>query len=468
MIPTHFGLLVAVIALLLLWRSNVLAMLQMTLLFSLMGGSAAIIMPALGGSSIQPAIFALGFLFFKSILSGKGQVQKFELAANDLAFLIIFVFYGVAGAFILPHIFAGAMNVTPLRPIPNGYIFAAFPLGFSSQNITSSVYLLATLIAAVAGHVASQMYKSEVVIAKTAAIICAVHALVGLSSVVLAGTAWTSVLKFFRNGFYAQLDQSFDGFVRMNGIWPEPAVFAAYGFAWLVFTTELWLRNVEPKSTGWGAGILAFALLVSTSTTAYIGLSAYAVIIGFRVIFFPGSVSARKALVLLSGGMIGLAAMLALFAFRPDAADAFTDFVSKFTVDKASSASAMQRSFWAKQGVEAFGATGGLGVGPGSFRSSSIVTAIIGSTGLIGSIAMLVHLARVFKPLYRSTYLRVQDTRSATGVAASWAAIVMLIPATFSAASPDPGFVWGFFCGFALSLRLPASVPEQRNMSQNK
>lgn len=468
MIPTHFGALVAGIAILLLWRSGIVAMLRMTLLFSLMGGSAAIVLSALGGSTIQPAIVALGFLFLKAILPGSGQAQKFELAAKDLAFLAIFIIYGVAGAFILPHIFAGAIDVTPLRPIPNGYVYAAFPLGFSSQNITSAVYLLATLAAAVGGHIASQTQRSEIIIARTAATVCTVHALLGLSSVALAGTAWVSVLKFFRNGFYAQLDQTFDGFVRMNGIWPEPAVFSAYGFAWLVFTTELWLRDVEPRWTGWGARILAFALLISTSTTAYIGLSVYAVIIALRILLFPGSVSMRKALVLLSGGMIGLAAILALLAFNPDAAASLADFVAKFTVDKASSASALQRSFWAKQGIDAFWATGGLGVGPGSFRSSSIVTAIIGSTGLIGSVALVIHLVRVFKPHYRSSYLRVDDTRRATGVSASWAAIVMLIPAAFSAASPDPGFVWGFFCGFALALRQTASVPMQRSLSENQ
>ncbi|MCC5611743.1 hypothetical protein LC612_34670 [Nostoc sp. CHAB 5834] len=459
MIPTHFGILVAAIAIFLLWRASILSLLQMTLLFSLMGGSAAIILSGLGGSTIQPAIFALGFLFVKSVLPGAGQAQKFEFAVKDLAFLAVFIFYGIAGALILPRIFAGVIDVTPLRPIPDGYIYAAYPLGFSSQNITTAVYLFATFIAALGGHIACQKQNAEVVIAKTAATICAVHALLGLSSVALAGTAWVSVLQFFRNGFYAQLDQAIDGFVRMNGIWPEPAVFSAYGFAWLAFTTELWLRNVEPKWTGPGAAILAFALLISTSTTAYIGLSAYAIIIALRMIFFPVSVSMRKALILLSAGMSGVAAILALLAVSPDTAASFADFVAKFTVDKASSSSALQRGFWAKQGIDAFWATGGLGAGPGSFRSSSIITAIIGSTGLIGVVALLIHLVRVFKPHYKSTYLRVEDQRRAAGVAASWAAVIMLIPAGFSAASPDPGFVWGFFCGFALALRQPTFVP---------
>jgi hypothetical protein len=468
MIPTHFGVLVAGVALLLLWRSSIIAMLQMVFLFSLMGGAAAITLPSLGGSTVQPAILALGFLFLKCILPGPGQAKKFEFAAKDLFFLAVFILYGVAGAMILPRIFADAISVTPMRPIPNGYIYAAFPLNFSSQNITAAIYLLATLIAAICGHVAAQSERSEIVIARTAATVAATHALLGLSGVIFSGTQWTSVLKFFRNGFYAQLDQSFDGLVRMNGIWPEPSVFAAYGFAWLVFTTELWLRDVEPRWTGRSTLILAFALLISTSATAYIGLAAHSLIIGLRILLFPGSVSARKALVFLSAGMTGLAAILALLAFSPEAATGLADLVSKFTVDKASSASALQRSFWAKQGVEAFWASGGLGIGPGSFRSSSIVTAIIGATGLIGSTAILMQLIRVFKPHYRSSYLRVDDKRLATGVAASWATVIMLIPATFSSAAADPGFIWGMFCGFSLALRQTSAARPHNNLSQTR
>jgi len=459
MIPTLFGVIVAGLGSVMLWRASTLAMLQMALLFSLMGGSAAIVLSSLGGSSVQPAIMALGFLLLRCILPGPGKAQHFGRAARDLVFLAVFVIYGVAGAMLLPRIFAGAIDVTPLRPIPNGYIYAAFPLAFSPQNITSSVYLLATLFAAICGHIACQSKHSEVPIARTASMIAATHALLGLSSVFLAATPWASVLKFFRNGSYAQLDQSFDGFVRMNGIWPEPAVFALYGFAWLVFVSELWLRDVERRWTGWSALILGGALLISTSTTAYIGFAAHGTIIALRVLLLPGSVSVRKALVFIAGGMIGLAALLALLTISPEAASTLGDFVEKFTVGKASTTSALQRGFWARQGIDAFWVSAGLGIGPGSFRSSSIVTAVIGSTGIIGSLALLAHLVRVFKPHYRSSYVRLTDERRATGVAASWAALVMLIPASFSAASPDPGFVWGFFCGISLAMRQVRVAP---------
>lgn len=459
MIPTHFGAIVAALGMLLLWRGSTLAMLRLALLFSLMGGSAAVILSSLGGSTVQPAVLAIAFLLLRCLLPGPGQATRFKLALNDQLPLVVFVLYGVAGAMLLPRIFAGAINVTPLRPIPNGYAFAAFPLSFSPQNITSSVYLCVTLIAALCSHVAAQAAGSHRVIARTAATIAAIHATLGFCSVFLGSTPVGAVLKFFRNGFYAQLDQSFDGFVRMNGIWPEPAVFSAYGFAWFVFVTELWLRDVEKRWTGWGALILGSALFISTSTTAYIGLATFGLILALRIGLLPGSISLRKSLTFIAGGMIGLAALLALLAISAEAAAAFGDFVARFTVDKASSASALQRGFWMRQGLDAFAVSGGLGIGPGSFRSSSLVTAILGSTGVIGSLAVLIYLLRVFKPLHRSTYVRATDPRRATGVAASWAAVVMLIPTFFSAATPDPGFVWGCFCGIALALRRIDDTP---------
>ncbi len=453
MIPTLFGVLTAGLCLVLLLRASILAMFTTTMLLSLMGGSAAIVLVALGGSTVQPALLGLGFLLLKCILPGTGHAGRMGNAVHDLAYLFVFVLYGAVGAWLLPRIFAGQINVTPLRPIPDGYIYSTQPLSFTSQNITSSVYLTATLIAALVGHVACQVPGAAQRVARTAGLVAGTHALIGLSSVFLAGTPWTSVLKFFRNGFYAQLDQSFDGFVRMNGIWPEPAVFAAYGFAWLVFSTELWIRNVEVRWTGTGAAILALALLISTSTTAYIGLSAYGAVLMLRIVFIPHAVPATKAVLLIAFGLVGLAAIMALVALSPEMSAAFADFVSRFTVDKAQSASALQRAFWAKQGLTAFWASFGLGIGPGSFRSSSIVTAIIGSTGVIGVLAVVAHLVRVFKPLHKSSYGLSENAEQATGISAGWAAILMLVPATFSAASPDPGFVWGLFTGIALSLR---------------
>ncbi len=442
-----------------LLRASPLAMFQMTLFLSLMGGSSALVLTALGGSTVQPAILALAFLVLKCALPRTQQEFRVGQAFRAFKYLLLFVLYGIAAAQILPRIFARSMDVAPLRPIPNGNLFAAYPLEFSSQNITVSVYLLATLFAGICAYIVCNSEQAEIKLARTASIISATHALLGLSGVAFSGTAWSSVLSFFRNANYAQLEQTLEGVVRMNGIWPEPSVFSVYGFSWLVFNSELWLRNIERRWTGCGALLMVLALVISTSTTAYLGLAAYSLLIVLRIGFFPNSVSMRNGMILVAGGFIALAALLTLVVVAPGTYEALSEFAAKLTINKADSASALQRGFWARQGIEAFIASWGLGIGPGSFRSSSLATAILGSVGILGTTAFTAHLITILKPINRSTYDRVTDPRLAVGVSASWSAIILLVPMLFSSASPDPGIIWGFFSGIALALRHQSPLP---------
>ncbi len=460
---TLIGAATLALCLTLMLRGGMLAQYFGVLWLSLLGGSAAFFLTGLGNSSVQPAILALALLVLRCLFPSTGGFRPVDRALADNAFLILFTLYGIAGALILPHLFAGSIDVTPLRPNPDGYIYAKEPLRFTSQNITAPGYLAATLCAALCSYLALSANGSEGPMARAAGGIALVHGALGISGVILAGTPFSAVFAFFRNGFYAQLNQSVEGFVRMNGIWPEPAVYASYGFAWLVFATELWLRGVESRWTGLGAALLALALLLSTSTTAYIGLGTYGVLLALRLALIPGRSRSGRGLILLGVGLVALAIALGLLAMLPDLAARLGEIFARFTLDKADSASAAQRGFWARQGWDAFLASGGLGIGPGSFRSSSILTAILGSCGVIGAAAFLLHWLRVFQPLRASTYALDTDPRTATGAAAGWAATVMLIPAAFSAASPDPGIVWGFFSGMALALR--SGAPAARRTS---
>ncbi len=76
------------------------------------------------------------------------------------------------------------------------------------------------------------------------------------------------------------------------------------------------------------------------------------------------------------------AIVFVLYAPLRDSASAvFNDMIWR----KAESVSGRQRAFWAGQSVSAFLQSFGLGVGPGSFRSSSLLTAVLGATGVIGA-----------------------------------------------------------------------------------
>lgn len=453
MTPTIFGVLVFGIGLVLLARAGMVSMLLFVLGATLFGGSAAIELPALGGSTIPPAHLALVFLLLRAILPGPRQMERLGRAIADNMFLIVFALYGSITAWILPYLFAGAMEVTPLRPGAIRQLFEAAPIHFSSQNITTSVYLLGTLVAGVGAYIGAARDDSAMRIARASIVIAVTHALFGFLSIAVAGTPLDAVIEFFRNGHYAQLDQSIQGLSRMNGIWPEASGFAAFGGAWLIFMTELWLRDVYPRRTGPAALLLGLALLISTSSTAYVTLGGYGVVLILRAAALPQSTPFPKMLGIFAAVFFGITITVAALAFSPSLVDSFSRIIAVMTVEKADSSSGIQRLFWARQGLDAFAVSAGVGIGAGTFRSSSLITAIIGSMGIIGVVSFASHLLRAFKPLRASTYSAAARGADAVGAAASWAALLMLMPAAVASPSPDPGVLWATFAGLALGLR---------------
>jgi hypothetical protein len=213
---------------------------------------------------------------------------------------------------------------------------------------------------------------------------------------------------------------------------------------------------------------MAVALLISTSSTAYVTLAGYSAAFVLRTLVVPWGLPFRKVVILavLILGFVSL--ILAMIAFDPSLFDRFTHILSIMTIEKSESFSGQQRAFWAKQGLDAFVASAGLGIGAGSFRSSSLVTAILGSMGVIGITAFLAHLARAFKPLHATTWHGLTASRHAVGAAASWTCILMLMPAAVASPSPDPGVLWAIFTGLALGLRALPAAPQSSVVAQDE
>jgi hypothetical protein len=111
------------------------------------------------------------------------------------------------------------------------------------------------------------------------------------------------------------------------------------------------------------------------------------------------------------------------------------------------------RLAWATQGFEAFRASFGLGIGVGSFRSSSMMTAVIGSTGVIGCVLLGAYLLTLLAPWRRQAYLLDLDRDRGLGEAAAAAALFSLLPAVLSSPQPDPGLLFGILAGYALGAR---------------
>jgi hypothetical protein len=175
--------------------------------------------------------------------------------------------------------------------------------------------------------------------------------------------------------------------------------------------------------------------------------------LGLRFIALPGVASAAKAraAIATAGMLVFLGALV--FIASPDLVGAMVDVVKEMTVDKSTSYSGLQRLYWTKQGWELFLASYGLGVGPGSFRSSSMFVAILGSMGVIGIVSFLAYLWVVFQPWRRSSWGWSPNPVENLGGALGSAALLSLIPGAVSSATAVPGVSFAILAGASLALR---------------
>ena len=251
-------------------------------------GSAAILLPALGGSSIPPVQFALMFVYLRILVPKGGLFGRFPDAIRANAWLVLFCFYGTMMAYIGPRLFSGAMSVYPMRPEVGAGLFDVIPLRPTSQNLTAGTYLFGTLLLAVASYIFCRGRGAAGVLVTAA--ICGgwFHIVTGLLDLVARGTPVESVLSIFRNGDYVQMNVEVNGFVRIRGMIPEASTYAGACFTFFVINAELWYRSIKSRQTSLVASALALMLVISTSSTAYVALAVYVLFFLLRALAIPG------------------------------------------------------------------------------------------------------------------------------------------------------------------------------------
>ncbi|MBV9511000.1 MAG: hypothetical protein JO303_12045, partial [Caulobacteraceae bacterium] len=424
-----------------LWlKGDVLGSVVALMFFSLFGGGAAFI---IGTASIQPDYFFLVFLTIHVAFKMLAREKAIDLGLKVNGYLTFFSLFGAITAFILPKLFFRSMSIPPVQ-INNAQTYYLAPLGPSKQNVTTAIYMIGTMLASIAAGIASANPKSRRAIVTWAMIIAWIHIGFGVWGVAATKIGGAQMLSFFRNAKYAELIEQNQGYVRINGIFPEPSEYGAYAFFWLVFMAELWLRRVRPLWTGLTAAALFLLVVACTSSSTYFALAVYSAVMVVRWLLVPQGLPAGKLIIIGLGGLSAVFVALILIAFVPEIAAVAGRVIGAFTTHKLQSSSGTQRMFWAKAGVTAFVKSYGIGVGAGSFRCSSLLLAILGSTGVIGTSAFLGHVLAIFRPLDARTY-RWASSEDPVGVSAAWAACAGLLPAMVSAPTPDPDIQFAIF-----------------------
>ena len=428
-------------------QGTVLGSVILVLFFSLFGGGAALI---LGHSTVTPVSFAVIFLIAHTLLSMFNRSSHINVAFKTNSYFAFFGIYGALSAFLLPKIFAKALAVPPMVQNGQKALYVSNSLHFGTQNWTTALYLIATLLASICAGAAATDSRSRRSIIKCAVSISWLHIGFGVLGALLSGSA---IIKIFRNATYAELVQSEGGYSRISGVFPEPSAYASFAFVWFVLMVELWMRDVSSRTTFVTALALAVMILACTSTTGYASVAVYGVILAARAIVAPGGRWTSKALPMFMALLIGLVGALVVVNFNSHAAFQIGHALEGLTVGKADTESGRQRLYWAATSFKAIKATWGLGIGAGSFRSSSLLLAILGGVGVIGLIAFVGHFLKILKPLRRDTYALDGSTDNAIAASVAWAACAGLLPQIISSPTPDPSYVFAILGGLALAWR---------------
>jgi O-Antigen ligase len=450
---TFIGYMQIVLGALVVIAGNMRHALMLLMASALFNGSAAILLPSLGGSSIPPVQFALAFVFLRILMPGSMAIGDLPEAFKANRWFALFSFYGIVTAFVLPRVFAGSVTVYPMRYDLPGDLFATVPLEPTSQNFTAAFYLMGSLLSAIAVWIACRRRNAAALLVTTLVVLAWAHSIMGVAGVAIRGTSADMVFELFRNSAYVQFDDEVSGFARIRGIFPEASAYAAFGFILFVANSELWYHSIRSRATGLATLVMGAVLFLSTSSTAYFGLAIYALFFALRAIALPSAANLGKAKAAFAAvwSLVFLAALV--FMVSPALVESVVDVVKSMTIEKSTSESGLQRLYWTRQGWELFRASYGLGVGSGSFRSSSIFFAMLGSMGVFGIVSFLMYLITIFQPWRRSSWTESAVPSENLGGALGSAALLSLIPAAVTSATSVPGASFAILAGASLALR---------------
>ncbi len=168
------------------------------------------------------------------------------------------------------------------------------------------------------------------------------------------------------------------GVKRINGSFTEPSSMAAFMLGFFAFMMVLWLQRRDP-GTGVLVALSLISLVISTSTTAYLGLLALLLIWLLTAAIRQTGLSQRGLAALLIAGIL-IAVLLPAVMADETARQVFDSSV----LSKRTSSSFVHRTAADLRSLELLIETGGLGVGLGGNRPSSFIASVASNLGVVG------------------------------------------------------------------------------------
>ena len=353
-----------------------LRLVQTAVVCSVFSGAAIV---KLGGLAVSPYYFTLMLIAARCVILPVTKANMFgrvTVVRRVILCAVVLVAVGLGSALVLPRVFVGMPVLSPRLDAD----YEA-PLEFSNSNLGQAVYLML--------NVGLLWYAGQT--CRTGEAARGVVRAFYLAGAIVIGVAAYQLLSSFTGlPFPDDLLYSNDSFVMQNGtaILDMPRICATYtepaGLAsFLVPLVLLAAGMAELPTAGWRdvallIAAIAFCIL-STSSTAYLGLAGIAAWAVCRYVFLPamrgrGSTKAAVAvLVLIVAAIVTVAVSAQL-----------QEVLRVMVFEKNQTSSYEQRSFADSHSMDLAKKTFGLGVGLGSNRASSFLPSMLSTIGLCG------------------------------------------------------------------------------------
>ena len=360
---------------------------QIVMVAGIFEAAAAAIIGSLGVQpGLVPGIMLVGLVAMQ-YAGGRRSVAEGQIF-HILSPLLLLLGYGAVTAIVLPDFFAGQIIVWPqkldaMAPEPR-------PLAPGQGNINQVLYLFANVCIAFAAALA--MGRA---VTPWRALVRA-YLLGGYIVVLLAFwqfAARTVGVPFpddilYSNPGWAIVEQNLGNLPRLQGPFPEPSALAFYLSGVALACTALCLHGHRVLRPDLLLVLCILVVFLSTSTTG-----AAALAIGLPLVLLGAAVRGQGRLgrvtrvLALPAGALFVGALV-LMVLRPEYMDVVADVIAA-SLGKTETESFIERSDMNQAAWDAFLASGGIGIGWGSTRASSMVAGLLAGAGVVGVVAAL-------------------------------------------------------------------------------
>ncbi len=381
----------------LMWALRPVRLLQLTLFASIFAAAAAMIF---GGFGLQPGMVpGLLFIAYVVLQYALGMRYPGEAAAlrNTLPLQGLLA-YAVVSAWLLPEMFAGSVLVEPQKVDPLA-LSALVPLHFTFGNVTQTLYLTINVIFAMT--VSSFMTRAAIPYERIiAAYLLGGYVVVGLTfwqfGNRISGIPFPDELLQSNPG-WAIVTQSLGSVPRVQGPFTEPAGLAGYMAGVALCCLWLSVRGYQTMKPNLLLALAIATTLLSTSTT---GIAMLVIGLPFTLALasvggVPGALGrmGKTVALLVLGASLTIGPILIL---KPELIDSI-NLVVESTLNKGDSDSYRERSASDNGALATVIPTYGLGVGWGSYRSSSLLPGLLANGGIFGLTMVLWFGVRVVR-----------------------------------------------------------------------